>query len=115
NPTSTYAGVPTCAASTSSTPSGSSKAPSAGPHQHYRSPNKPTAGPGWSPPPTPNCAWPAGSSTTNACPGNDPATPPSSPQPASAEGFNNSAQPSPQHPARPNTPKPDPGAQKHPT
>src|ERR1035437_6160064 len=38
---------------------------------------------------------------TNPCPGNDPATPPNSPQPASAEGFAASAQPPPPPPPPP--------------
>jgi DDE superfamily endonuclease len=54
NPTSTSAGGPTYDASTSNTPSGSRKAHSAGPPPRYAHPNKRTAGPGSSSPPTPN-------------------------------------------------------------
>ena len=73
---------------------------SAGPHRRCRRPTGSTAGLGWSSPPTPSCAWPAGSSTTNACPGNDPATPSNSPQRASAEGFDDSARPWAHQPVR---------------
>ncbi len=44
--TSTPAGGPTYAASTSSTPSGSSRTPWAGPHHRCARPSRPTAGPG---------------------------------------------------------------------
>src|SRR5450759_4241397 len=85
--TSTSVGGPTYAASTSNTPSGSSRTPWAGPPPRCAPPNRPTAGPGLSSPRTPNSASPAASSTTSACPGNDDANPADSPPPASGEGF----------------------------
>ncbi len=85
--TSTPVGVPTYAASTSSTPSGSSRTPWAGPHPRCGPPNKPTGGPGSSPPPTPNSASPGPWSTTSACPGNDNENPADSHPPASGEDF----------------------------
>src|ERR1035437_6179060 len=85
--TSTSAGAPTYAASTSSTPSDSSRTPWVGPRQRCAPPNKPTGGPGYSSPPTPTSPWPAGSPPTCACPGNDNANPAGSPPPASEGDF----------------------------
>jgi hypothetical protein len=69
--TSTSAGGPTCAASTSSTPSGSSRTRWVGPHLGCAPPSRPTHGPGSSSPPTHSSASPAGSLRTSVCPGND--------------------------------------------
>src|SRR5665647_1320702 len=85
--TSTSAGGPTCDASTSNTPSGSSRTPWAGQHPHCAPPNKPTAGPGSSSPPTPSSASPEASSTTPGSPGNDDANPADLPPPASEGDF----------------------------
>jgi hypothetical protein len=90
--TSTSVGGLTCAASTSSTPSGSSRTPWAGPPHRCATPNKPTAGPGSSSPPTPSSASHATSLTTSASHGNDDTNPADSPPPASGEGFADSAQ-----------------------
>jgi DDE superfamily endonuclease len=85
--TSIPVGGPTCDASTSNTPSGSSRTPWAGPHPRCAPPNKPTAGPGSSSPPTPSSASPEASSTTSDCPGNDDANPADLPPPASEGDF----------------------------
>ena len=114
NPTSTSAGAPTYAGSTSSTPSGSSKTHSAGPPHQCAPPNKPTAGPGSPSPPTPNFASPAASSMTDRAHGNDPANPTSSHPPASGEGFVNSAHTSTPQPTHRNPSNPDPDDPKAP-
>ena len=60
-------GAPMSAGSTWSTRSGSASRPWAGPRRGRGTPPRPTAGPGWCWPPTPNCAWPARSSRTRGC------------------------------------------------
>ena len=113
NPTSTSAGAPTYAGSTSSTPSGSSKTHSAGPPHQCAPQNKPTARPGSPSPPTPNFASPAASSMTDAAHENNPNNPTNSHPPASNEGFVNSAHlDTPAHP--PKSIKPGPGRPKAP-
>jgi len=86
-PDSTPPGGPTCAGSTSNTPSGSSRTPWVGPRPRCVPPSRPTAGPGSWWPPTPNCAWPEPSWKTCACRGNDNGNPAGSPRPGSGEDF----------------------------
>ncbi|MFT7836781.1 hypothetical protein Q5530_11595 [Saccharothrix sp. BKS2] len=62
------------------------KQPWVGPGPSCAALRRPTAGPGWSWPPTPNYAWPARWSPTCATPGNAIPNPPSSPRPASGAG-----------------------------
>ena len=114
NPTSTSAGAPTYAGSTSSTPSGSSRTHSAGPPHQCAPQNKPTARPGSPSPPTPNLASPAASSMTDRAHGNDPANPTSSHPPASGEGFVNSAHTSTPQRTHRNPSNPDPDDPKAP-
>jgi hypothetical protein len=113
--TSTCAGGPTYAASTSNIPTDSPRTPSAGPPPRYALPNRPTAGPGSSSPATPNCGSPAPSSTTCGCPGNDPSTPANSPPPGAAEGFADSAQHSTRQPVHRNQKPPALDGPKAPT
>ena len=74
NLTLTCAGARTCDASTSNTPSGSSKTRSAGPPPRSGPPNKPTGGPGSPSPRTPKSVSPAPSSNTSQDHGNAPRT-----------------------------------------
>ena len=98
--TSTPAGEPTCAASISNTPSGSASTPSGGPPHDCVPPNKPTGGPGPSPPPTPNFGSPDPWSPTSDCPGRNPPSQANSPPPC---------------PARVSTPCRNPGHARQPT
>jgi hypothetical protein len=75
----TLPGAPTPAGSTWSTPSASPSRPWAGPPHGCGIPSRPTAGPGWCWPATPNSGWPAPSPATNACHGSGPARPASCP------------------------------------
>ena len=114
NRTSTCAGGPTCAVSTSSTPTGSPRTPSDGPPRRCEHPNRPTAGHGLSSAPTPNCVWPEASWRTGDCPGNDGVIPPNSPPPASAGDFIDFAPPSAHQPVHRNPTHPAPDGQKAP-
>ena len=72
SPISTGAGAPTSGASTSSTPSGSRRAPSAGRRHRCPRPSRPTVGPGSSSLASPSSDSRAVSSPTSGCPGNSP-------------------------------------------
>ena len=85
--TSTPAGEPTCAASTSNTPSGSARTPSDGPPHDCAPPTRPTGGPGSSPPPTPNFGSPDPWSPTSDCPGRNPPNQTNSPPLRVRRGF----------------------------
>ncbi len=106
----TAGGRPSCAVSTSNTPSGCSSRPSAGPPRRSATPTRPTAGPGCSSPPTPNYAWPDRWSPTCADPGRDPPRRAGSPRPGSAAAFGTSARPPCSPPAHPNPADPAPDA-----
>jgi hypothetical protein len=109
----TVCGEPSCAASTWSTPSGSSSKPWAGPDRVSAHPTRATAGPGSSSPPTPSSDWHA--SSPAICAGHGRNQSPSltgSPPPASAAGFGTSGRKPPFQPAHQNPP--DPGQDAHP-
>jgi hypothetical protein len=112
--TSTPVGGPTYAASTLSTHSGSSRTPWAGPPHRCATPNRPTAGPGSSSPPTPSSASPQASSKTSACPGNDNTNPADSPPHESEEDFADYTQHWAHQPVHQNREHPAPDAPKAP-
>src|SRR5680860_1589826 len=112
SPTSTCASGRICAASTSSTPTGSPRTPSAGPPRRCAPPSRPTAGPGWSWPPTPSYASPGSWSPTSDCPGRNHEHPTNSPPPASDEDFGHLPQPSAPRPDHRNPTRRAPDAPK---
>ena len=82
--TCTRSGAGTCAASPSSTPSGLANRPSAGPAFACGSRRRPTAGPGWWPPPCGSSGWPGPWWPTSGCPGSGRCRPSASRRVASA-------------------------------
>jgi hypothetical protein len=83
----TWPGARTSAGSTWNTPSASPNRPSGGPPRARARPSRPTAGAGWCWLPTPSCAWPARSPTTNGCRGSGPDPSRDCPPTGSAAGF----------------------------
>ena len=108
----TGAGRRSCAASTSSTPSGCSSRSSAGPPPKSAIQPPPTGGPGSSSPAMPSSGSPGHSPPTCATPGNGPPRPGGSPRPGSAGGLETSARPSPAQPVRRNPASPAPDARQ---
>jgi DDE superfamily endonuclease len=83
----TLPGGPTPADSTWSTPSASPNRPWGGPPRGCARPPRPSGGPGWCWPATPNCAWPATPWPTNGWHGSGPGRPASCRPTGSVEGF----------------------------
>ncbi len=77
-------------------------------------PNKPTGGPGSSPPPTPNFGSPDPWSPTSDCPGKNPPNQANSPPLVSGAGFDDLPQPSAHPPTHQNPAKQAPDARKGP-
>ena len=111
----TVSGEPFSAGSTWNTPSGSSSKPWAGHGPASAPPNRASAGPGSSWPPTPSSGWPVTSPRISADPGrNRSPNPTDARQPASDEGFATSARRPLYQPAHRNPHAPDQGAHQDP-